>query len=159
MGREGEPWGIHPRCLRHGLCLPRSSWPSCAFPMTPGGRPSSSSSRWWRSHRRSSRRRNSQRSSSILPRNGKIPAWPHLPRSCSPWPCSPPPCCGKAGEGRRQRPPASLSPQASLWGTTQIFEQNIPLGEGMGLHALTQRDGRVGAWRCAGNALPWPEHR
>lgn len=138
LGREGEPWGVRPRCLRRGLCLPRLSWPSCAFPTTPGGRPFSSSSRWWRSHRRSSRQRSSRRSSSILPRNGKIPPWPRSPWSRSPRPGSPPPCCGEAEEGRRWRPPASLSPQASLWGTTQIFEQNIPPGEGKGLHALTE---------------------
>lgn len=124
VGREGEQWGGRPPCLRQGLCLPRSSWPSCAFPTTPGGRPSSSSSRWWRSRRRSCRQRSSRQSSSILPRNGKTPPRPRSPSSPSPWPGSLPPCCGEAEEGRHQRPPPSPSPQASLWGTTQIFEQN-----------------------------------
>ena len=118
VGWEGELWGVCSWCLRRGLCLPRSSWPSCAFPTTPGGRPSSSSSRWWRSHRHSSRQRSSRQSSSILPRNGKITSQPRSPWSRSPQPCSPPPCCGEAEEGRCRQPPASLTPQASLWGIT-----------------------------------------
>ncbi|XP_030390251.1 dual specificity mitogen-activated protein kinase kinase 6 isoform X4 [Gopherus evgoodei] len=53
-----------------GITMVESSWRSCGFRMTPGGRRSSSSNRWWRSHRRSFRRTSSQQSLLILPHSG-----------------------------------------------------------------------------------------
>ncbi|KAM9119195.1 dual specificity mitogen-activated protein kinase kinase 6 isoform 2-T2 [Pangshura tecta] len=50
-----------------GITMVGSSWRSCGFRMTPGGRRSSSSNRWWRSRRRSFRQTSSQQSLLILP--------------------------------------------------------------------------------------------